>query len=181
MRIILFLILAAVCLPAWAQKGAAKSTNAAPTEISSDSAVFDNNTRRLIYTGHVLVVDPKVVLHCATLTVDLPPEGQSRPTNIVAETGVNIDYVDEKGTTNHLTANKAVYTYHVIGGVTNGTIVFTGTPGNPPKVQNPQFSVVSEPLVRDLVTDKYHFTNEIITINQSAMNGTNATQMNFFK
>jgi lipopolysaccharide export system protein LptA len=180
-RTILILFLSAAGGLVWAQTNAPKVPPVTSTEISSDSAVFDHNTRRLVYQGHVLVSDPKVKLRCALLTVDLPPEGKSRPTNIVAETGVTVDFIDDKGMTNHLTANKAVYVYNVVGTVTNGTVTFTGTPGNPPRVEAPQFNVVSEPLVWDMATGKYFLTNQVITIKQSAMNGTNGAPINFFK
>ena len=180
-RIIPVLFLLAACSPLWAQTNAVKVAPVKTTEISSDSAVFDNNAHRLVYTGNVLVSDPKIKLRCVRLTVDLPPEGQSRPTNIVAETDVTVDYLDAQGMTNHLTANKAVYRYNVVGTVTNGTVTFTGTPGNPPKVEAPKYDVVSEPLVWDMATDKYLLTNQVITIKQSALNGTNGAPMNFFK
>ena len=176
-------MLAAACHLVWAQTNTPAVPAVTTTEISSDSAVFDNNSRRLIYQNHVLVSDPKVKMRCDRLTVDLPAEGQSRPTNIVAESAVVIDYLDEKGMTNHLTANKAVYAYSVVGAMTNWTVTFTGTPGTPPRVETPQFTVISEPLVRDIAQGKYLFTNEIITIKQSAMNGTNGngSPVNFFK
>lgn len=183
----------------WAQTNVSKSVPAkAPatqkTEISSDSAVFDNNTRRLVYTGNVVVTDPKVIMHCDRLTVDLPPEGQNRPTNIVAEanapTGVTIDFRDEKGMTNHLTSSRAVYVYNVVNAVTNWTITFTGTPTNPvthtpaypPYVDTEKYTVISEPLIRDLATDRYIFTNHIITLKQGLQSGTNTSSpFNFMK
>jgi lipopolysaccharide export system protein LptA len=180
-RTISALFLAAAGGLVWAQTNASPVPAVTTTEISSDSAVFDNNSHRLIYQNHVLVIDPKVKLRCDRLTVDLPPAGQSRPTNIVAESAVVIDFLDDKGLTNHVTANKAVYAYHVVGTLTNGTVTFTGTPGNPPKVVTPQADIVSEPLVWDLVKDQYRLTNEVITIRQSAMKGTNGSPMSFFK
>ena len=79
----------------------------------------------MFYIGHVVVIDPKAKLWCGQLTVDLPAEG-GRPTNIVAITNVVIDTLDDKGQTNHITADKAVYTYSVLNSVTNETITFTG-------------------------------------------------------
>jgi len=180
-RIISALLSVVASVSLWAQTNTSTNVTVTTTEIRSHSAVYDNNTRRLIYQGNVVVTNPKVTLNCERLTVDLPSEGQSRPTNVVAETNVTADYVDAKGMTNHLTANMAVYVFSVAGTVTNWTVTFYGTPGNPPKVETPQFTVISEPLVRDIAADKYRFTNEIITIKQSAMNSTNAAQMNIFK
>ena len=200
MRVFLILLLAvAVGGLTRAQTNLLKSASPKPpatqkTEIRSDSAVFDNNTRRLVYTGNVVVTDPKVIMRCDQLTVDLPPEGQNRPTNILAEaktpTGVTIDFTDEKGMTNHLTSSRAVYVYSVVNMVTNWTITFTGTPTNPatgtpaypPHVETEKYTVISEPLIRDLATDRYIFTNHIITIKQGLQNATNGgSPFNFMK
>lgn len=111
------------------------TTNAPPpkpkppvtTQIDSDSADFDLKGRQAIYSGHVRVTDPRMTLTCAQLTVDLPPTG-GRINHIVAETNVVIDATDEKGATNHITCDKAVYDYNVQGMVTNDTVTLTGNP-----------------------------------------------------
>jgi hypothetical protein len=48
------------------------------------------------------------------LTIDLPPEGSldRQPTNAVAETNVVVNLV-KKGDTNHITCDRAIYTYVV--------------------------------------------------------------------
>lgn len=111
------------------------TTNAPPpkpptpmtTQIGSDSADFDLKGRQAIYSGNVRVTDPRMTLTCAQLTVDLPPAG-GRINHIVAETNVVIDATDEKGATNHITCDKAVYDYNVQGMVTNDTVTLTGNP-----------------------------------------------------
>ncbi|HEX7571419.1 MAG TPA: hypothetical protein VF492_13040, partial [Verrucomicrobiae bacterium] len=123
----------------------------------------------------------KAKLYCEQLTVDLPPDF-GHPTNIVAEAGVVIDRVDEKGQTNHITADKAVYTYSVVNAVTNEVVTFTG--GNPtPKVENQQMIIVGEPLVMNLLTKQFSGTNPKITFKQTpnASGDTNASPLNFLK
>jgi lipopolysaccharide export system protein LptA len=182
MKRILLLLLAAAGGPAWSQTNLPAPKAPEPqVEISSDSGRFDGNTRRMIYSGHVLATDAKSKLRCEQLTVDLPAEG-GHPTNIVAETGVVIDRVDEKGQTNHITADKAVYSYSVVKGVTNEVATFTG--GNPtPKVENQQLIIVGEPLVMNLVTKQFSGQNYKTTFKQTPNAGgdTNATPLNFLK
>jgi lipopolysaccharide export system protein LptA len=187
MKIILMLLLAVNGGFAWAQTNApgttAPATNAPPAQTVIDSKYwqFDGNTRQGIYLGDVVVTNPKGVLHCGQLIVDLPPDG-SHPTNIVAVTNVVIDALDEKGQTNHITADKAVYTYSVVNSVTNETIVFTG--GDPmPKVETPQFTGLGDPLTFDLITKKYSASNFKTIFKQppGLGNGTNASPFNFLK
>jgi lipopolysaccharide export system protein LptA len=106
---------------------AIRPTTNAPTQIDSDSADFDLNGRRAIYSGHVRVDDSRMTLICAQLTVDLPTTG-GRINHIVAETNVVIDATDDKGATNHITCGKAVYDYNVQGMVTNETVTLTSSP-----------------------------------------------------
>ena len=182
MKIFFTLLLAASCGVAWAQTNApVKTAGAEQTEITSKSWQFDGNTRQGIYSGSVVVTDPKAVLHCEQLTVDLPPDG-GHPTNIVALTNVVIVATDEKGQTNIITADKAVYAYSVVNSVTNETIVFTG--GDPmPKVETPQFTGLGDPLTFDLITKKYSASNFKTIFKQPPGfgNGTNASPFNFLK
>ena len=104
-----------------------KPMTPAMTQIDSDSFDGDLNGRRAIYSGHVRVTDPRMTLTCARLIADLPPAG-GRINHIVAETNVVIDATDDKGATNHVTCDKAVYDYDVQGSVTNDTITLTGNP-----------------------------------------------------
>ena len=172
---------------AWAQTNApatSLSTTNAPepqTDIYSEHGYFDGNTRQMIYQGNVVATDAKATLHCGQLTVDLPPDG-GHPTNIVALTNVVIVATDEKGQTNIITADKAVYAYSVVNSVTNETIVFTG--GDPmPKVETPQFTGLGDPLTFDLITKKYSASNFKTIFKQppGSGNGTNASPFNFLK
>jgi lipopolysaccharide export system protein LptA len=150
---------------------AQSATNTNRTEISSDNGFFDKNARRLVYSSHVEVTDPRVRLWCERLTIDLPPEG--RPTNVVAETNVIIDLLDEKNQTNHVTADKAVYSFSVAAGVTNELVTFTGSAGKPPAVATADAMIFSEPLIWDRGANKFHFQNERVILNQS-ISGTNS-------
>jgi hypothetical protein len=149
-------------------------------DITSEHGFFDGVKRQMIYQGHVLVTDARSTLRCGLLTVDLP-EGGGRPTNIVALTNVVIDALDEKGQTNHITAEKAVYTYHVMNAVTNEVITFTG--GDPtPRVENPQFTITGEPLVLDLRTRQFSGSNYRTVIKGlPGAGGTNASPFNLLK
>ena len=180
MKKIITLLLAGSCGFIWAQTNTpTQNPPEQQIEISSASGHFDGITHQMIYLGHVFVTDAKAKLHCERLTVDLPPVG-GHPTNIVAETNLVIDVLDDKGQTNHITANKAVYAYSVVNAVTNETVTFTG--GNPmPKVENPQFIILGEPLVWNLVTKQFGGPNYRTIFNPNSGKGTNAAPLNFLK
>jgi len=97
------------------------------TDISSDSWDYYNETRQMVYHGNVRVDNPQLKLTCAQITAGFSPAG-GRINHIVAETNVVIDATDEKGATNHVTCDKAVYDYNVQGSVTNDTVTLTGNP-----------------------------------------------------
>lgn len=144
------------------------------TDINSVSFHYDGNQHEVVYQGHVVVVDAKSELHCGQLTVKMPADG-GRPTNAVALTNVVIDMLDDKGQTNHITADKAVYNYSVVNGLTNEVVTFIG--GNPsPEVQNPQYTIWADPLILDMATKQYTGTNEHMIFKESpkAAKGTNA-------
>lgn len=158
MKLIVILLLAVNCGLVWAQTNSPdQKPPEQQIEISSKSGHFDGITHQAVYLGDVFVTDATSKLHCERLTMYLPAEGGS-PTNIVAETNVVIDMLDDKGQTNHITADKAVYNYSVVGAVTNEIVTFTGgTPG--PKVESPQYTIWGDPLVLDLATKQYSGTN----------------------
>jgi lipopolysaccharide export system protein LptA len=173
-----FLSVILLCL-SWGLAGAQTNAPAGkPVEqdldINSDSGYFDGITNQMVYLGHVFVIyNLKDTLNCERLTVDLPADHGS-PTNIVAETNVVVNVLDEKGETNHITADKAVYTYqllnpstnmvnnatNVVYAVTNEIITFTGD--NPmPRLVNPGGSVDAEPMIFDVIKRSFSFPHHV--------------------
>jgi len=98
-----------------------------PTLISSDRGDFDLAGHEATYLGNVRVDDPQMKLTCEQLIADVPQTG-GHVNHIVATTNVVIDFLDNKGRTNHATGDKAVYVYSEQGGVTNETVTLTGNP-----------------------------------------------------
>jgi lipopolysaccharide export system protein LptA len=179
MKTILFLLLAGSCAQAWAQTNS-PAANPAKQQIvtTSDSGYIDWKNMQLVYLGHVLAIyEPSAKLRCGRLTVDMPPNG-GHPTNIVAETNVVIDVVDDHGMTTHCTAGKAVYAYTVANSVTNETVTFFRG-DSLPIVENPQFTATGDPLVLNLVTKTFGGKN-YKTIYKSG-GGTNAPSFDFLK
>jgi hypothetical protein len=184
MKLLFALCLCGCCGLVWAETSAPAPKAPDQVEITSDSGLFDGITFRMTYLGHVFVTDNvKASLHCGRLTVCLPPGG-GHPTNIVAETGVVIDYLDEKGQTNHVTADKAIYAYSVVTNsamnvVTNENVTFTG--GSPmPKVDNPQVIIMGEPLVLDVATKQFGGEHYKMILKQAPnLGGTNGSPFNF--
>lgn len=140
----------------------------APTQIHSDSWDFDMTARQAVYRGHVHVDDPQMKLTCAQLTTDLPESG-GRPSHIVAETNVVIDFTDTKGQTNHATSDKAVYLYHVQNGVTNETVTLTGNP----QMENAQGTQAGDVIIWDRANNKIHFDSPHMILRQN-LNGATA-------
>ena len=165
MKRILLILGAALCSVAAAQTNvpASNPPPSGPTEITSDSADFDLNSRQAIYRGQVFVSDPEVKLHCEQLTIKFPMEkGQtnkiSRPNLVQAETNVVIDFTDEKGTTYHVTSALAVYAYNVVNLVTNETVTFTGSPRVETSDATSDTIITSEPMVWNRATKHFEFT-----------------------
>jgi lipopolysaccharide transport protein LptA len=154
-----------------------------PTQIESDRAEFDLGTRRAIYLGHVKVDDPEMKLQCEQMTVDLPPEGtpsSGRPTNIVAEVNVIIDFSYNQGQPVHATGDRAVYHFAVTGAVTNETVTLIGSPYA--KVVLPQGTNTATEIVYDCITHKIHATGDKF-ISKPNLNGgtdTNASAVKLF-
>jgi lipopolysaccharide export system protein LptA len=156
---------------------APKPANQKPAEqeigVTSGRFVYDGNKRQVFYFDHVVVTNLQGKLTCERLTVDLAPEGatNSQPTNAVAETNVVIDFVD-KGDTNHVTCDKAVYVYSVVNAVTNNTITFIPTsPNKPAEVQNSKGTMTGEPLVWNIVTGQFSGTNFVMHFHAPAEGG----------
>ncbi len=200
---LLFLFLSAGCGLLWASQTntVSKAKPEQEIEIDSGGGYFDGITNQIVYYGHVVVTDHvKATLHCERLTVDLPPNG-GHPTNIVAETNVVIDFLDEKGQTNRVMADKAVYAYRLLNPVTNivysatnafvvftnvvytatnETATFTGT--NPvPQVEGPEYVITGSPLVYDVPTKHFSGWSKTIYKPHPGSGGTNASPFDFLK
>jgi lipopolysaccharide transport protein LptA len=106
----------------WAPMPRTNAVKVVETEIRSQRAYFDLNKGRqqAVYLGNVRVRDPRMDLNCEKLIVKLSTAGKFE--NVIAETNVSVDFVDQKGQRLHGTGGRAVYTYNVAGGVTNDVI-----------------------------------------------------------
>ena len=94
------------------------------TAVSVDMSVKD---RSAVYTGNVRVEDPLMTLTCELLTARMFTNS-TKLESIIAEKNVVVDGIDNKGQTGHATAEKLVYSFKVLNGVTNETIELTGNP-----------------------------------------------------
>ena len=108
----------------------ATATNTPPTHVFSDGLIYAMKSGQAIYRNHVRIEDPKMKLRAGILTVQLPPEGSkvSHLGDSVAEENVIIDFISEKGDTNHAIGDKAVYKYQVTGNLTNEIMELSGHP-----------------------------------------------------
>ena len=149
-----------------------------PTQIESDRAEFDLNTKRAVYLGHVKVDDPEMKLQCEQLTVDLPASGE-RVNHIVAEVNVIIDFADSQGQNTRATGSRAVYHYAVNGAVTNEVVTLTGNP----KVETAQGTIIGDEIAWDRATGHMTVANPKMTSKQNLSGNmdTNAPPVNFLK
>lgn len=138
------------------------------TEIFSDRADFDLKLKNAIYQGHVRVNDPKMKLLCERLTAQVPESG-GRMDHIVAETNVVIDFLDEKGQTNHASGDKAVYTWSTTNSITNEVVVLTGNP----KLENIQGTLTGDVMTWDRINNTLRATNQKMKIRQTGTNSFN--------
>jgi lipopolysaccharide export system protein LptA len=118
-----------------------------------------------VWSEAVRVDNPQMQLKCELLTVEAPKidSEKGKYNRATAETNVVIDWVDDKGATNHATSDKAVYTY-VLTNVavlpevqwqTNALVVLTGDP----IVANAQGVIREDPLIWDRIRDVIYSTN----------------------
>ena len=132
-----------------------------------------------VWSEAVRVDNPQMQLKCERLTVEAPKMDSSlgKYNRATAETNVVIDWLDDKGATNHATADKAVYTYimtnlAVLPAVqwqTNALVVLTGNP----TVSNAQGVIREDPLIWDRIRDVIYSTNggfKETTINPTSTN-----------
>lgn len=157
------------------------ATNRPPVEILSKSlrGAMSNKTLVAIYSGAVSVTDARLRLTTEELTIKVPTGG-GRPESMVAVTNVLIVAIDERGRTNTASGDKAVYSYKVVGGTTNETVVLTG---NPATVVTPEGTMTSDRIDGDLLKGTFDGgTNVRMTINPGAVgSGTNSPGLNFLK
>jgi lipopolysaccharide transport protein LptA len=160
--ILLPVMIGGLALRAQTDTNAAPKPTRGPTRIYSDSADFDMAGHKAVYHGDVRVEDPQMKLVCALLTAYLPPAG-GRPSRIVAETNVVIDFTDERGQTNHASSDKAIYIYEIQNGATNETVTLTGNA----KVENVQGWLTGEPIIWNRANDSITATNQQMIYRQN--------------
>lgn len=129
------------------------------TEIQCSGAFWASTKSNVaVYTDSVRVDNPQMKLQCELLIAEAPKWTNGAYNRVTAETNVIIDWIDEKGATNHATSDKAVYTYMVtnlsdgLGGShfqTNSTVVLSG--GNP-TVTDASGTIRGDPINFDRVT-----------------------------
>lgn len=150
-----------ILLPAMLLCAQTNTIPAVPALITSRTGDFDLNSRTATYQGDVRVDDPEMKMRCEWLVATLPSSG-GRISHIVCETNVVIDYFDEKGQTNHITSDKAVYDYNVQGVMTNETITFTGNP----RIENAQAIITGEPIIWNRAGGRFTVMNEKMIFKQ---------------
>jgi len=137
-----------------------------PTLIDADALEFKLESLSAVYTGNVKVNDPQMQLTCELLTARFRTNNSRLEIeSIIAETNVVIDAVDWEGRTNHATADKLVYSYLIVDGVTNQTIELTGRP----KLTNPLGGLSGEIIFVDLVKGKVSARNQTTIIQPEAV------------
>lgn len=122
---------------------------------------MDLNGHWITYQDHVQVTEGQMTMKCEWLMANLPL-GNEHITNIVAQTNVVGDFIDNKNQKWHATGDKGVYAYHVQDGVTNETVTLTG---NPPEIQEGQETntMTGDAIIYDLVTKKVTIPNPTST------------------
>ena len=165
--------LGALLLPAQTNITGSLSTPRGPTLISSMSADFDLSGREAIYRGRVRVDDPQMKLACEKLVADVPQAG-GHVNHIVAETNVVIDFLDNRGKTNHATADKAVYVYAEQGGATNETVTLTGNP----RMENDQGTLTGDVIVWDRLNNRLSASNQKMVFYQNFSGAAATTNAN---
>ena len=134
---------------------------------------MDLNDRWVTYQDRVRVTDRQMVMTCGWLMANLPEHGEHL-TNIVAQTNVVGDFVDDKNQKWHVTGDKGVYAWHVQDGVTNETITLTG---NPPQIEEGEATntMTGDAIIYNIVTKKVTITNPTSVFYQTnSPTGTNS-------
>lgn len=147
-----------VCLPGVALAGTQTNSPAVPgvtqeIGLHSGRARFSGDTRQVVYWDHVVVTNWQGRLTCERLTIDLPSNGDSQPTNAVAETNLDLVCFDKRGETNHTVADKGIYTYGVVNAITNKMLTFTGHVTN----TTTKYWTTGEPITYNMITGDWDF------------------------
>jgi lipopolysaccharide export system protein LptA len=148
-----------------------------PTTIRSHFCEIHLKSNMAIYREDVRVDNPQMKLACELLTVEAPKMTAGKFNRATAETNVVIDWTDEKGSPNHATAEKAVYTYALtniatapeIQWQTNSIVVLTGHP----LVTNVDGTFEGDPIIWDRLSDVVtspHFQQSTIYQTQTGTN-----------
>lgn len=178
MKILLILGFAGASLLAGAQTNALiPKMSLAQIVIKSHQAYYDGNAHQIIYYDDVLATNASLRMTCAWLAIDMPSTGN--PTNIVAETNVVMNFTDQKGQTNLLVADKAVYSYSLANSVTNETITFTGHT----RYENANIIETGDPIIWTNVDNNLYVSNPVTMFRKTPNygNGTNGSPLNIFK
>ena len=139
------------------------------TTIDSEGGEFHQKTSTAIYRGNVRVYDPHMILTCDLLTLEAPKLPVGKFSQVTASGNVVIDFIDDKGQTNHATAGEAIYTYCITNGITNAVIILT----NSPVVSSPQ-GVLSGTAI---IWDRIHDTVFVPAVQTSIHPGTNTVDL----
>jgi len=133
------------------------------TKITARTGEFDLKSRQVVYRENVAVLDPRIQLTCELLTANIAESG-GRVDSLVAESNV-VAIIATNDTIYTVKAEKAIYTYQLIGTTTNQTLELSGSPA--PKITWPQPN--SEPprtntgiasrILWDLITGKIKAEN----------------------
>lgn len=140
---------------------------------------FDGNARVVVYFDHVVVTNAQGRLSCERLTINLPPSNvaDGHPTNAVAETNVDLVFINNKGETNHLTCDRGIYRYFILNGVTNETLTFSGHATN----TSAKGWFTGEPLTWDNIHNSFDFGSNVQMGAHSSGSVSNGSPFNLLK
>ena len=159
--------------PAGAQP---KSSGSKDIDIKSKQFSFKEDPRQIIYYDQVIITNVQLRLTCERFTVNFLPQGSDdHPNHGIAETNLDIIFVDTKGQTNHLVSDKGIYDYGVANGVTNEMLTFSGHVTN----YMAHGWMTAEPLRYNVITGDINGENQEMHFTQPPGNGTNTSPFNF--
>jgi lipopolysaccharide export system protein LptA len=132
------------------------------TEILSDNLEWNMKASQQIRRGHVRIANPQYRMTCDVLIAEMPQLAEDKFQQGTAQGNVAIDWLDQKGQTNHAVADQAIYTYSVTNAVTNAWVELTGHA----QVTWPNGTWLrGEPIKWDRIRDRITAQNEQTSIN----------------